>query len=299
MEDDQFGFGEDAYDDIDPDHFFENELAAEDALDGRDRDDLLAGDGDDDFAFPDGGAGGGNGLNTAADADGADAAPPVIQNVQQYLPNVAPNAFPVVVAVLAQADLGVGVDLRELSCATRNVEFMPNSRIASATMRLHEPSAVVLVRNSGSLTIIGAASVSEARQAAELAARIIRKALSLDFEAFRFRVRSIMARFNACSPVRLDELAHHHLNEEESPGVGGVFGSYEPERFNGCTVRLVGKSAHNRWNVSCTVFVTGKINLLGARSLDELRFAFDALVPILAKYIGGRAAPVAAPVEAE
>lgn len=214
--------------------------------------------------------------------------PPPILNVQAYLPNVQPNAFPVVVAVQAQASVAEGVDLAQLSCATRNVEYMPNNRIPSATMRLHKPTAVVMVHNSGALNIMGAASVSEARQAAELAARIIRKALNLNFTSVKFRVRSITARFNACSPVRLSELARHNLDPVASRGVAAVQGSYEPERFNGCVLRLMGKSQRgdNHWSVSCSVFVTGKVQLMGARSMEELRFAFDAFVPILAQYLG-------------
>lgn len=228
------------------------------------------------------------------DADDVGELPPFIPNVQEYLPNVRPDAFPVVVAVQAQATIPMGVDLAQLSCATRNVEYMPNNRIPSATMRLHEPTAVVMVHNSGAMNIIGAASVSEARQAAELAARIIRKALNLDFSSLKFRVRSIAARFNVCSPMRLDRLAAYKLDPTVSVGVDKLQCSYEPERFNGCVVRLLGKSTRgdNQWSVSCSVFVTGKVQLMGARSMDELRFAFNALVPILAKNLDP--APVAA-----
>lgn len=213
-------------------------------------------------------------------------APPPIENVQAYLPNCTPDAFPVVVNVLAQAIIPEGPDLRKLSCATRNVEFMPRSRNASATMRLQDPNAVVMIRSSGSMAIIGAASISEARQAAELAARIVRKALNMDFQTFRFRVRSISARFNVCSPVRINDLATFRLDRDTHRGLSEVHCSYEPERFNGCVVKLVGAAEENKWIATCLVFVTGKTTIMGARSADELRFAFDALVPILQKYIG-------------
>ncbi|KPA82919.1 transcription initiation factor-like protein (TFIID-like protein) [Leptomonas pyrrhocoris] len=227
------------------------------------------------------------GSSAAINLDG-DEVPLPIANVQEYLPNVSPDAFPVVVAVQAQASISVGIDLAQLSCATRNVEYMPNNRIPSATMRLHEPTAVVMVHNSGALNIIGAASVSEARQAAELAARVIRKALNLDFTSLKFRVRSITARFNVCSPVRLNELARYQVDPATSVGVAVVQGSYEPERFNGCVLRFLGKSTRgdNQWSVSCSVFVTGKVQLMGARSMDELRFAFHAFVPVVAQYLG-------------
>ncbi|ORC92371.1 TFIID-like protein [Trypanosoma theileri] len=198
----------------------------------------------------------------------------VRHDIHELFPNAPPGTVPVIVGIIAQAKLGEGVDLRALSCATRNVEFIPRSRTPAATMRLHEPSAVVLVRTSGFMSIIGAASVSEARQATELAARIIRKALGLSYSTVQFRVRSVMARFNVGHPIRLDELAQHE----------GVFCSYEPDRFSGCIVRLVGKALDNRWHVSCTVFVTGKVSMVGARSQEELEEAFYTLLPILARY---------------
>lgn len=210
--------------------------------------------------------------------------PAVIENVQVYLPHVAPNAYPVIVAVLAQAHIGMGVDLCELSCATRNVEFTPNKRVSCAIMRIQDPSAVIVVRTSGALGILGAASISEARQAAETAVRIIRRALSLPVTSFQFRVRSLMARFNACSPVRLDDLSRHQLQSTDPQGIGGFYSSYEPERFCGCNIRLVGKYKENMWSVNASVFVTGKITFLGARSDEELRFAFDGLIPIISRY---------------
>lgn len=260
-------------------------------------------------------------------------APPFISPnlLHFFLPNVPPTSRPVIVSVIAQANIPCGIDLRDLGCAVRTAEYLPENRIASVTLRLQHPDAVVIVRSSGALTIIGAHSVSESRQAAELGARIIRKALNLHFNTFHFRVRSITARFNACSPVRLDALALHVFKPEHSAGgVSRVLCHYEPERFNGCTIRMVGQSSlprkatsigvghaipgetrvenpaavppHpaasisadvssssirlNRWCVSCVVYVTGKMTFLGARSQEELDFAFHAVIPIIAQYIG-------------
>nr|CCC94594.1 putative TFIID-like protein [Trypanosoma congolense IL3000] len=195
-------------------------------------------------------------------------------NIQDLFPRAKPDTVPVVVGIIAQAKLGVGVDLRALSCATRNVEFAPRLHSPSATLRLHDPNAVVQVRTSGLLGIIGASSVGEARQATELAARIIRKALNLNFSSVQFRVRSLMARFEVGHPIRLDDLAHHK----------DVFCSYEPDRFSGCIMRLSGKSSGNKWEVCCNVYVTGKVNILGARSQEELMDAFYTVLPILALY---------------
>lgn len=258
-------------------------------------------------------------------------APPFITEklMAFFLPNVPTNSKPVVVNVIAHANLHCGIDLREVSCAIRTAEYLPEKRIPIATLRLQQPDAVLIVRSSGALTIIGAHSLSEARQAAELGARILRKALNLSFSSFQFRVRSITARFNVCSPVRLDALAQHKFEPDESAGgVSRVLCHYEPDQFNGCTIRMVGStststasppsgrkegrkeglnlssdpsstqdSSHpelpssiprrNQWCVSCVVFVTGKLTFLGARSPEELEFAFHAVIPIIALYLGG------------
>ena len=198
--------------------------------------------------------------------------PPKIESIKALFPNAPENLFPVVVGTIAQASLGVGVDLRKLSCGTRNVEFIP-TRSAVATMRLRDPSCACLIRNSGFITITGAASTPAARRAAEICARIIRKVLGLTFTSFQFRVRSVMTRFNLGHPIRLEELKNAH------PSIC----SYEPESFCGAIVKLRGPST-NEWAVTCTVFVTGKVTMLGARSTEEVRYAFHTLLPLLEKF---------------
>lgn len=170
------------------------------------------------------------------------APPPITADwISIFAPAVPPHSRPVVINTIAQARLNVGVDLRALSAAVRTVEFLPQHRIPIAILRLRVPTAVLVVRTSGTFTIIGAKSLSESRQAAELGARIIRKAVDLPFTTFQFRLRSLTARFNLCSPVRLDLLAQHVFTKECSAGgVSALTVSYEPERFNGCTIRMTG-----------------------------------------------------------
>eukprot|EP00796_Vickermania_ingenoplastis_P012357 gene12357-8484_t len=250
--------------------------------------------------------------------------------IRFFLPGVRNplDARLIVVNIIAQVYLNVGIDLPAISCALRTVEYNPSQRVASGILRLNNPDAVVIIRNSGALSILGARSVAEARQAAELAARLLRKVLHLDLNTFQFRIRSISARFNTCSPVRLESLAAHTFQRRQSPGgVSQVVCHYEPERFTGCTVRMIGEShvwrsstaagggvadpsagtpgaaasqppapkRLNSWCISCLVFVTGKLTFLGARSEEELRFAFDAVIPILSLYLGSRGTDGAAP----
>ncbi|CUF36340.1 TATA-binding protein, putative [Bodo saltans] len=200
-------------------------------------------------------------------------APQKIENVSELFPNAPPNLFPVVVGCVGQAQLSVGIDLRKLSCGARNVEFVP-SKTSTATMRLHEPSCVCLVRNSGSISVVGAVSAGAAKQAVELCARIIRKVLNDPrIDSFRFRVRSVLTRFSLGHPIRLNNL------QDEFSKVC----AYEPESFCGCIVKLAGTSAFP-WAVTCNVFASGKVTMMGARSDREVAAAFYTLLPMLAKH---------------
>jgi transcription initiation factor TFIID TATA-box-binding protein len=200
-------------------------------------------------------------------------APPKIENISELFPNAPRNLFPVVVGCVAQAQLGVGIDLRKLSCGARNVEFVP-SKTSTATMRLREPSCVCLVRNSGSISVVGAVSAGAAKQAVELCARIIRKVLDDPrIDSFRFRVRSVLTRFSLGHPIRLNNL------QDEFSKVC----AYEPESFCGCIVKLSGTPSFP-WAVTCNVFASGKVTMMGARSDREVAAAFYTLLPMLAKH---------------
>lgn len=206
---------------------------------------------------------------TSVEAEG----PPPITNIQALFPKAPATLMPVVVSVITQVRMGVGIDLRKLSCGARNVEFTPK-RVASAIMRLKEPACVCMIRNSGSISVVGAVSTGASKQAAELCVRIIRRVLDLkDVQGFTIRVRSVMARFDCCHPIRLDTL------QQECSS----FAHYEPETFCACVVKLEGPK-DNKWTVTCNVYVSGKVTMIGARSPKELMAAFYTVLPLLAKH---------------
>ena len=154
------------------------------------------------------------------------------------------------------------------------MEYLPHRRIVTATMRLREPSCVCIVRASGRIAIIGAVGPSAAREGAQLCVRIIRRVLELKtLTQFRFRLRSVAARLDLCHPVRLDDL------QREYPDVC----AYEPETYCASVIKLQGPP-HNQWRVSFSVYVSGKITTMGARSSAELDAAFRKLLPMVAKH---------------
>lgn len=192
----------------------------------------------------------------------------------EWFPNAPPGTKPIITSCVAQAELPVPVDLCALSCGARNVEYLPNRRIVTATMRLREPRCVCIIRASGRIAIIGAVSPSAAKEGAQLCVRIIRRVLEIkSLTQFRFRIRSVAARLDLCHPIRLDAL------QREFPDVC----AYEPETFCASVIKLQGPP-HNQWRVSFSVFVSGKITTMGARSSAELDAAFRKLLPMLMKH---------------
>jgi transcription initiation factor TFIID TATA-box-binding protein len=195
-----------------------------------------------------------------------------------------------VCSTISYVNLGVPIDLRKLACGACYVEFNPK-RNSGAVMRIREPPCVAIVRNSGTMIITGASSVGAAKRGAELAARIIRRVLGLGdtLKEIVFRIKSLSIRFDLKHPIRLEELHHAHPD----------MCSYEPESFCACIVKLRGPTG-NHWKVSANVFVSGKVNFVGARTADEVKWAYDTILPLLAPFARGavqvvQAVPAAGP----
>jgi transcription initiation factor TFIID TATA-box-binding protein len=210
------------------------------------------------------------GLQRLDDGDDSNAGVPPRVDVARHFPAVAKGTTPMVMGVIAAMDLGVGVDLLKLAAGVHFGEYVMR-RSPTVTMRIREPSCVALIRPSGIVALIGANSPAAARQAAEVCARVVRYVLKLEkLTVFKFSIRSMMARVDLRHPIRLDEVQRRH----------GHNASYEPEVFCGCIVKLRGAGS-NLWSASASVFATGKVTIVGARSQLELEHAFHQLVPML------------------
>eukprot|EP00744_Colponema_vietnamica_P013905 GILI01019495.1.p1 GENE.GILI01019495.1~~GILI01019495.1.p1 ORF type:complete len:348 (-),score=27.39 GILI01019495.1:97-1140(-) len=241
-------------------------------------------------------------------------------------PDAVTLATPIVVNCIGLVYLGCGVDLRVLACSVRNVEYNC-SKAPRAVLRLIEPQCSAIIRSNGVVTIVGSGSIQATKTAAELTARIVRCALGLqDLVAVKFRLRTLMVRFDLQRPVRIADVAT--CNKECA--------SYEPETFCACIVRLTGTflsdgssfesppvappSAPTKrieedfddfgedntfidedtfqplaapqptqaktftatsWSVSASVYVSGKVTMIGSKSFDEVVAAYKKLLGML------------------
>lgn len=202
--------------------------------------------------------------------------PPKV-DVKRMFPDSDEQATPTITSAIAYGHCGRPLDLRKLAVSVRNTEYVPKKQLL--TLRLREPTCVVSIRASGSLQVMGAANAAAARIAITLTAQIIRIATGLtdELKQVAFALKSFTVRFDLKHPIRLEEL-HHGYPE---------ICSFEPESFCACHVKLSGLSEGKQWNVTAAVFVSGKVVMTGGNSSKSIEWAYNALLPLLAKYAHG------------
>ena len=172
----------------------------------------------------------------------------------------------VVQNVVATANLRCAIDLKQLTLSARNAEYNPK-KFSAVIMRIREPRCTALIFSTGKMVCTGAKSERDARQGARKFGAIIRR-LGYAPRFTEFVVQNVVATADVGFPIRLESLVYAHAK----------FSSYEPELFPGCVYRLV---------VPKTVlllFVSGRMVITGAKSVRQLRTAFDKIYPVLCDY---------------
>ena len=204
--------------------------------------------------------------------------PPPQVDIRAVFPAIGDGPTrPRVIGSICLVDIGRHINLQVLACAARNVEYNPRRHVA--ILRLREPACGCVLRATGTATVTGCASVGAARRAASIVGRVVRAAMGWTDPArklgsVRFGVKSLSCRFDFRHPIRLERLSLAH------PSIA----VYEPETFCGCHVKLSGLSGQRQWSVTASVFVSGKVSLMGGRSPQEVCHAFDLLASIIAPF---------------
>lgn len=180
--------------------------------------------------------------------------------------DAAGGITPILQNLVATTDLGVRLDLKTIALHARNAEYNPK-RFAAVIMRIREPKTTALIFASGKMVVTGAKCVDDSRLASRKFARIIQKlGFAAEFKAFT--VQNIVGSADVKFPIRLESLAYAH----------GMFSSYEPELFPGLIYRMV------KPKVVLLIFVSGKVVLTGAKTVDDIQTAFNSIYPVLHSY---------------
>ena len=131
-------------------------------------------------------------------------------------------------------------------------------------MRIREPRTTALIFATGKMIVTGAKKEKDARNAAmKYTAIIVRVGFPVTCKDFK--VQNMTATCDAGFPIRLEGLVYAHSSNA----------TYEPELFPGLVYRMTEPK------VSLLIFVSGKVILTGAKSVEALTTAFEIIYPIL------------------
>jgi transcription initiation factor TFIID TATA-box-binding protein len=149
----------------------------------------------------------------------------------------------------------------------RNAEYNPK-RFSAVIMRIRDPKTTALIFRSGKMVVTGAKSEEQARNAARKYARIIQK-LEFPVRFTDFKIQNIVGSCDVRFPIRLEGLAYKHSH----------FAHYEPELFPGLVYRMT------QPKIVLLIFVSGKVVLTGARSLEDIDEGWAVIFNLLKSYV--------------
>jgi TATA-box binding protein (TBP) (component of TFIID and TFIIIB) len=171
--------------------------------------------------------------------------------------------------VLAHADTHCSINLKQAVRIFPCSEYDP-SKFQSVRIKLEDGS--VSVFSTGKLQITGARSVAGAKSVLKkVAYRLKQKLPSLksNVKFSSFRAENILATMDLGFPVNLVGLSRDPL----------LVTAYEPSRFAAVVIRDPGDT-----KVTVDVFSSGKVNLKGGVSVENLCSAVNKCLNVIAKY---------------
>ncbi|XP_030610443.1 TATA-box-binding protein-like [Archocentrus centrarchus] len=172
-----------------------------------------------------------------------------------------PKPTPVICNVFSTVNLGCRLDLHSIARNMWNVEYNPKS-FKGLIMRNRAPKATVIMFASGKMTCFVRESIMMARLMARRFARKLQK-FGFPVRFLNFKIQNLMATYKAF-PVDLKTLCE--ICKWEC--------SYDPLKFSGLSCKVNPR-------IKVTVFSTGRINLTGAKSPNELNEALEAILPFM------------------
>lgn len=194
-----------------------------------------------------------------------------IANVGAGSPAETENAYtgpvPHIANIVCGVDLNCRIDIAAAPLLMRNATCNPK-RFPACVIRMREPKATALVFSSGKMQVLGnTGSVDNSRLAAVKFARMLRKT-GYQPRLTGFKVQNLVASVDTKMTIRLEGLHYQCMQSN-------AIASYEPELFPG----LVFKMQQPR--VCFVVFSKGKVNMLGAKTREELDLAMRKIWPLL------------------
>ena len=134
-------------------------------------------------------------------------------------------------------------------------------------MRIREPKTTALIFHNGKMIITGAKNKEIAERAAMKYKEILAR-IGFSVTLNDLTIQNITATFDCGFPVRLEALVYAHSSNA----------TYEPELFPGLVYRMADPK------VVLLVFVSGKVVVTGAKSVDDIGTAVESILEILSQF---------------
>lgn len=162
--------------------------------------------------------------------------------------------------------MDVKLDLRYLAQRMINVEYNPR-RFSALMMRTRAPRCSVLLFTTGQIVVSGCRSIPDCLRALRQTAQRVSKILRMECAYYNFKIQNCFA--NADFGARID------LNKLKSANMERT--TYEPEIFAGLSIRWPDRAQ----KLTAIVFGSGKVNITGANSFDQVSQVFREIQPLI------------------
>ena len=167
-----------------------------------------------------------------------------------------------VVNTVGSGDLGIEIDLNQLTFAIDEVEFDPN-KYPGAYVRLRGVEPLITVYRTGKYIITGSKSEEEAYRCRKRFLKLFSDRGVLDTPGDKW--------FSMQNYVCTGELDQVQNLKALAIGLGLEYTEYEPEQFPGLVFRP------DDHPVVILIFASGKVVVTGAKDIDAAEEAFQSL----------------------
>jgi transcription initiation factor TFIID TATA-box-binding protein len=181
------------------------------------------------------------------------ALPPTVQNV-------------VATAWLSDWEL----DLNHIASVLKNVELDPHTFAAlKHRIFLDEYAIMFLIFRTGKIVCTGCKTIKQSHRAFDVLFDELRASECIipDKSLWVVKIQNLVAAMDLGQPLLLSKLAEEHAEHFD----------YEPELFPGGKYTL----AIPGGNITLKIFVSGKINITGAKNMKQIDLAFRTLMTFI------------------
>lgn len=162
--------------------------------------------------------------------------------------------------------MDVKLNIHYLARRMTDVEYNPK-RFSALMLRTRAPRCSILLFTTGQMVLSGCRSVSDCERALRSIAMRVSRILRIKLAYYNFKIQNCFANADFCSRIDLYKLRSINMSRT----------TYEPEIFAGLSIRW----PDHAQNLTAVVFGSGKVNITGANSVEQVNEVFSEIQPLI------------------